>query len=106
MPLPEKGKLVRDRIPHIIRESGRQPQIVTIGEDAIRTALEMKLSEEVAELLAAPDGARLEELADIYELLLALAREIDVSEQQLREAALAKRTTRGSFDKRSWLVDT
>ena len=104
MALPDKGKLVRDRIPQIIQDSGRRPQVVAIGEADIREALEMKLNEEIEELLAAPEDSRLEELADIYEVVLALASEVDATEQQLREAASTKRIERGAFDDRLWLL--
>ena len=106
MALPETGKLVRDRIPLIIQDSGRQPRIVTISEDDLRAALEMKLGEEVDELLAAPEESRLEELADIYEVLLALARNVNATERQLHQMASDKRNKRGAFDNRSWLIDT
>ena len=77
---------------------------MTIAEDDLRAALEMKLGEEVAELLAAPEALRLEELADIYEVLVALARNVNVTEQQLRQTASDKRNKRGAFDNRNWLV--
>ena len=104
MALPDTGKLVRDRIPQIIQDSGRHPQVVTISDDELRAALEMKLQEEVGELLAAPEESRMEELADIYEVLLALTRDIVVTEQQLHQTALAKRKQRGAFGERLWLV--
>ena len=105
MALPDKGKLVRDMIPQIIEDSGRQPNVVDIGEDDIREALEMKLNEEIEELLAAPEESRLEELADIYEVVLALASEINATEQQLDATASAKRDERGGFGSHLWLID-
>src|SRR5450755_924221 len=49
------GKLVRDKIPGIIRASGRTPFVTTLTTDEYRTALTEKLREEVGELLAAKD---------------------------------------------------
>jgi predicted house-cleaning noncanonical NTP pyrophosphatase (MazG superfamily) len=106
MALPDTGKLVRDKIPQIIQDSGRQAHVVTISDTDMRAVLEMKLAEETDELLSAPEEARLEELGDIYEVLLALARNIDATEQQLWQTASTKRDERGSFNDRSWLVRT
>ena len=46
------GKLVRDKIPDIIRASGRTPQVTTLTAGAYRRALHDKLREEVDELIA------------------------------------------------------
>jgi hypothetical protein len=47
------GKLVRDKIPDMIRASGRTPHVRTLSTAEYRTALLDKLCEEVAELSAA-----------------------------------------------------
>ena len=41
----EYNKLVRDRIPDIIRNQGETPHIRTLGEDEYIRALEEKLNE-------------------------------------------------------------
>lgn len=97
------GKLVRDRIPEIIRESGRDP-VVSVLEDAqYSAALEEKLREEVDELLSAAESDRLEEAADIYEVLNALVGLLGASMQEVKDLAEAKRASRGGFDSRLWL---
>ena len=63
MALPNTGKLVRDKIPQIIRDSGRQPHVTTIDHGDMRAALELKLAEEIEELLIGPEESRLEEEA-------------------------------------------
>ena len=63
------AKLVRDRIPELIRASGRTPVIRTLSDDGYRAALNAKLDEEVAELRAAHTrDAALAEAADIVEV--------------------------------------
>ncbi len=47
------GKLVRDRIPEIIRQSGRTSHVTTVDEQTYRKALHDKLLEEAAELRVA-----------------------------------------------------
>lgn len=100
------GKLVRDRIPEIIRASGRVPIVTTLGRDAFRTALTDKLQEEVAELAAAKDAdAVMEEAADIFEVLAAIAAECGATIDDVADVAVRKRAERGSFDLRIWLED-
>ncbi len=98
------GKLVRDKIPDIIRASGRTPVVTTLDTDAYRTALTDKLHEEVAELIAAKDAhAVIEEAADIVEVLAAIAAGYGASIDGIVDVARRKRVKRGGFDMRLWL---
>jgi predicted house-cleaning noncanonical NTP pyrophosphatase (MazG superfamily) len=100
------GKLVRDRIPDIIRASGRTPRVMTMRPDAYRRALLDKLREEVAELAAAPTTEELlEEVADVLEVLTAIAVEHGAGLATIGDIARAKRNEGGSFDRRFWLDD-
>ena len=62
MPYP---KLVRDRIPAIIAESGRQCRTTTLTGPAYRSALLAKLVEEAQEVQAASPEELPTELADV-----------------------------------------
>ncbi|MUV37646.1 uncharacterized protein JNUCC1_01452 [Lentibacillus sp. JNUCC-1] len=74
--MPTHHKLVRDRIPEIIKNSGKQLKTKTLSEDRYIEELKKKLNEEVAEYQeAATDGRALEELADILELMHALTHQ-------------------------------
>lgn len=100
------GKLVRDRIPEIIRHSGRVPIVKTLARDAYRTALIDKLYEEVGELTAAESAnAVIEEAADIFEVLSAVAAEHGARINDVIEVACRKRSARGGFELRVWLED-
>lgn len=98
------GKLVRDRIPELIRESGRTPHVVTLSTSAYRSALLDKLHEEAAELSAAQTTESvLEEAADVLEVIAAIAVEHGATLDTIGEAARTKREKRGGFAMRLWL---
>jgi len=61
-----KGRLVRDKIPEIIKESGKIPITRIADEEEYKTALKEKLLEEVKEFNGSGD---LEELADVLEVI-------------------------------------
>lgn len=91
-------KLVRDKIPEIIRADGREPRISILGQDKIEGALEAKLIEEVEEFLNAQgNDEKILELADIYEVLRALAQQNGATDAELLQVAETKRTERGGF---------
>ena len=64
-----KGKLVRDRIPEIIREKGGNPKVRVAGPDELDVLLREKIVEEAKEFLLSGDT---EELVDIQEAIDAL----------------------------------
>lgn len=101
------GKLVRDRIPEIIRQSGRTPHVTTLAEQAYRRALHDKLLEEAGELRQAQNrDEAADELADILEVLTALAATYELTLDTITEAARSKRAGRGGFEMRLWLEGT
>src|SRR5215469_3988658 len=89
------GKLVRDKIPQIIRSKGQEPIIYTAGIEEYGSRLRDKLREEVEEYLASDDDR--EELADILEVLYALAGQAGTDQQQLEKLRAAKAEERGGF---------
>lgn len=102
MTLP--GKLVRDKIPEIVAASGREPVTRQLGPHERLPALFAKLREESDELADATNQAdQAEELADIYEVLLALANEVGLSWEQVTAIADAKRAERGGFNDGTWM---
>ncbi|WP_030916418.1 nucleoside triphosphate pyrophosphohydrolase [Streptosporangium amethystogenes] len=97
------GKLVRDRIPEIIREHGGEPVVTVLGEDDYRAALLEKLSEEAAELREAAVTEVAGEIADVLEVLRAIAKVHGHEWADIEKAAEAKRTERGAFVERLYL---
>jgi predicted house-cleaning noncanonical NTP pyrophosphatase (MazG superfamily) len=97
------GKLVRDRIPEIIAAEGRQAEVRALSDEEYDAALLDKLVEEVEELRSAGPEDRLEEAADLYEVLLAIVAQLDCDAETLAAVAARKRETRGAFAQRLWL---
>ncbi len=91
------GKLVRDKIPEIIEASGAIPLTRILETEEYLTCLEAKLDEEVQEF---HESKLPEELADILEVVYALAEARGCSRQQLQEVFDAKHAARGGFAKR------
>ena len=90
-------KLVRDRIPEIIRAGGNDCIARTLDADAYRARLEDKLLEEVAEFRA---DHSVEELADILEVVYAAAKAWGSTPEEVEAMRMRKREERGGFDER------
>lgn len=88
------NKLVRDRIPEIIRADGKECEIrIAEGKDKYEL-LEKKLMEEVNEFL---EDKNLEELADVMEVLFGLANELGYKEEDLINMRSEKSLSRGGL---------
>ena len=98
------NKLVRDRIPEIIEGNGEKPVIRILDEDEYKSELEAKLNEEYHEVLGTTTSDdRIEELADMLEIIAALATCEGKSFDDVVEVAKQKRLKRGGFEKRIFL---
>ncbi len=95
--MKEYNKLVRDKIPEIIKEAGEKPITHTAEEKEYVEALTRKFQEEVAEFLANPS---VEEAADVLEVIQAICalKGIDIS--KLEEIRQKKADERGGFKDR------
>lgn len=96
-------KLVRDKIPSIIRKNGEVHQTRILNEKEYLRALDEKLKEEVAEYLEAND---LNELADILEVVRAILVVRESSYDEIEKIRLQKYTARGGFSDRISLRST
>ncbi|MEU8543008.1 nucleoside triphosphate pyrophosphohydrolase [Streptomyces sp. NPDC048717] len=94
------GKLVRDRIPQIIRADGLEPVTYVADREEYRSRLRDKLGEEVAEFLEADEESAPGELADVLEVVRALAAELGVDAARLEKLREAKASSRGGFTER------
>lgn len=93
-------KLVRDNIPRIIKESGHVCSHHTLNASEFQKALENKLKEESQEFLETLDPL---ELADILEVIEALALLQGVSWDDLLLKKENKQKINGGFKKRVFL---
>lgn len=96
-------KLVRDYIPEIIRQNGGKPKTRIAGPDEFWQKLKEKLQEEVAEFLETENP---EELADIREVIDALAAFKAYSQRELARVKTQKAKERGTFSKRIILIES
>ena len=96
------NKLVRDRIPEIIRSTGKTciTEILS-GEDYLHM-LDVKLNEELAEY---HKDQNLEELADLLEVIRAAAVARGYTVEELEAVRAAKAAKRGGFEKRILLKE-
>jgi predicted house-cleaning noncanonical NTP pyrophosphatase (MazG superfamily) len=97
------NKLVRDRIPDIISAAGERPVTRILDQAAYQDALLEKLTEEAHEARQAPPDQLVAELADVLEVLQAVAQAHGMSWDHILSATAAKRSDRGAFNDRIFL---
>lgn len=90
----EYDKLVRDRIPEIIRENGETLVTHRVEGEAYRDYLAAKLLEEADEYA---ESRELDELADVLEVLDAIREARDVDTDELDAIRASKAAERGGF---------
>ena len=95
------NKLVRDKIPEIIAQQGESANIRILSDKAYTAALEQKLDEETAEF---HKEKNLEELADILEVVYALADDLGCTKEDLLQEYNQKHEKRGGFQSRIFLI--
>ena len=105
----EYDKLIRDRIPEIIRESGREYATEVMSDSEYRASLWEKLVEEAEE---ARDAAQVNphnivtELADLQEVMDAIMTAHEIVPDVVLEVQRKRRLERGGFAKRYYLYPT
>lgn len=110
----EHNKLIRDKIPEIIRNSGNQCEISTLNDAEYIEALRQKLVEEAREAATAKPEKLAEELADvlkdtaphIMEVMDALIAATGIEKEKVLEIQKQKRFRRGGFDNKIKLLWT
>ena len=95
-------KLVRDKIPQIIKDSGKNCTYRVAKPEEIKSLLFSKLREESEEFFEKPS---VEEAADIYEVFLALLNNWELDFSSVINHAYYKREERGSFNSKIILED-
>ena len=97
------NKLVRDKIPKIIKEKGNIPITHIASEEEYWQKLKEKLKEEVEEF---SKDSNEEELADILEVINAICEFKNISKDNLENTRKNKAEQRGSFKERIILDET
>jgi len=100
------NKLIRDRIPKIVKEAGWKPKVRKLKKEEFLEALKRKISEEARELMRAKDKKGIiNEIIDIQEILDALISEIKTTKPEIKKFQSAKRKRRGGFKKKLFLIE-
>ena len=92
--MPRFDKLIRDKIPQRLQEKGVEHTTHVANDEEYRGMLVQKLKEEVREFEADQNP---EELADILEVIYALAESRGISRQELEAMRAKKESERGAF---------
>ena len=96
-------KLVRDRIPEIIKVNGETPITRILSDAEYKAELEKKLHEEYLEVLEAEGENRIEELADMLEVMEALASVENKTLEDVLSVKAKKQEKRGAFKDKIYL---
>ena len=102
MPVKTYHKLVRDRIPEIIKADGKTCVYETLSYEAYIRLLDQKLNEELAEY---QESKSLEELADLLEVMQAVVRARGWTLDELEQVRADKAAERGGFTKKILLKE-
>ena len=97
------NKVVRDKIPEIIADSGKKCNTKQLDDKSFLTELEKKLTEEVNEYSESKD---VEELADLLEVIYRISELRGVNSDELDKIRKEKAKERGKFDSNLFLIDS
>jgi len=97
----EYNKLVRDKIPEIIRESGRTCEFKILGQSEIKDALKEKLIEKADVFSNRPSE---DEISDIYELLDTIVEVYDFEPLHIDYLKLQNKESKGSYSEKVFLI--
>lgn len=95
-------KLVRDKIPKIIEQSGKKAVVKRLDDKNYLSKLNEKLGEEIKEYLA---SGEIEELADLVEVIYAILDFNGVSLDEFEKIRQNKVNERGAFKERVFLKE-
>ena len=97
------NKLVRDKIPQIIESNGEVAEVEILDDERFLNELHKKLFEEAEEFVEEDSP---EELADLMEVLYAIARLRNIDLNEVETIRKEKAQKRGAFEKRIFLKET
>jgi predicted house-cleaning noncanonical NTP pyrophosphatase (MazG superfamily) len=88
-------KLVRDRIPEIITEAGKDFSVCQVRGSRLKSYAMKKLQEEVQEFIENPCA---EEAADIMEVFHFICNRMGIKDSEIMAQSTSKRILRGGFE--------
>lgn len=100
------NKLIRDKIPEIIDQSGNNYEVRTLNEIEYLQALKDKLVEEAQEVAQAYPENLLKEFGDLFEVIDSILIAYKIPHEAVINQQQKTRKERGSFTKRLQLIWT
>lgn len=98
------NKLVRDYIPNIIKEAGKECDTRILTEREFKRALVTKVVEEGQELMQASNKHELiDELGDLYEVIEKIMMVYKIDKREIDDHRIKKNIDKGGFDDRVFL---
>ena len=97
------NKLVRDKIPQKIQDNGEVAKTEILNDERFLQELHKKLFEEAGEFV---EEDSVEELADLMEVIYAIARLRGIDWKEMEKVRQEKAQKRGAFEKRIFLIET
>lgn len=97
------NKLVRDKIPEIIEKNGEKAIIEILDDNRFLQELHKKLFEEAEEFVEEDSP---EELADLLEVVYAIARLKEIDLNEVEKIRKEKAEKRGAFEEKIFLKET
>ena len=101
--MTDYNKAIRDKIPEIIKESGKNCNVKKLTDSEFLVQLEKKLVEELSEY---QESKNVEELADILEVIYRISELKGITSDELDSIKNEKAKKRGKFNDNLFLVDT
>ena len=104
--MPTYNKLVRDKIPNVIETTGKKYTTTILSDEDYIKELKKKSFEELEEYMNTKNNEdALEELADVLEIIHALAAYHGSSIDQVEQIRKEKEEKRGGFREKIFLVE-
>ncbi|MDE3839048.1 phosphoribosyl-ATP pyrophosphohydrolase [Bacillus methanolicus] len=104
--MPIYNKLVRDRIPEIIESAGKQFSTRILSNEEYIKELKKKSFEELEEYVNTTNNEdAIEELADLLEIIHALAEYHGATFEKVEEVRKRKAEKRGGFKEKIFLIE-
>ena len=94
---------MRDKIPEKIKLNNEEPITRVLSDLEYKLELEKKLYEEYTEVLNASGADRIEELADMLEVMISLAKLENKSLEDILKIRQEKKNKRGDFEEKIYL---
>jgi len=97
----EYNKLVRDKIPEIIKESGRNCEYRILEDSEMKEALKVKLIEKAEVFAKKPNE---DELSDLYEIMSTIVKYYDFEPMHIDYLKIENKEKKGSYAGKTFLV--